>query len=366
MRKPTPAVNLETKRERTRATRPTGVATYAAACFKMEKENPGRVAGAPRDNVLALFKPGTSPSGPARKLMALILHRAAVVWADKDQEWPADNVFRFTKRDLRTSAHRGSERLADLLAEVGGVRLVTPGMMRENVRGLTYVAFLPRYSIAQAGEEMATVEIQLAHEFADLVKKEEVFARLDLTEFLGLEGKVAVTLYQIGQLIVRMDGHPWQEIPIADVRQRLGLRKGEYETAKDLRKLLERSAAEVSRVSMSFDLRIDAIKRVATAKRGPAAAIRTFRITATRKTALAALAQLNASLGDKSGNQAAEHRVRMARLSEKAQRQAIAAREAVERMERMESPHGRFRPDSGDELNRAFKARAGAVDLGDE
>lgn len=390
------ANRAKTTRERNREARPEGVHTFAAACYSMEKENPGTSAGAPRENILALFKPGDSPSAPARKLLALVLHHAGNIHADQTKTWPANNIFRFKKSDLLTSSHSSTDRLAEALTEAGAIRLVMPGMLAGKERGRSYIAVFPRFSISEAGEDLAPVEIQLAEEVAEMVKSENEFGRLDLVDFLALEGRVAVTLYQIGKLVVGMTNRPYEEISINDIRQRLGLRKDEYEAAKDLRKLLERSAAEVSRTSIVINMRVDAIKQVASAKRGPAASIRAFRIVASWKSATemlamqaerraAAEAKLEVAeekgkggkkgkLQEAKGDPLANVREGMKqRMLHAAQQTAIHTWGAVERAERreaeMRSPYARedrALDALDEEMLRFTREQAGRVVLNDE
>lgn len=372
----------KSKRERREAARPEGVQRFAATAYRVNKDHEGRVLAAPRDTVLARFKPNTSPSAPARKLLAILMHRAGVLWATG--QWPRNNTLEFTKAQLRTSRHQGTDRLEDVLTEVGGIRLTTPTLMRDGGQGTTYTAVSPRFHIAAAGEGKAPVMLELAPEIVDLVKQERIYARLDVPILLGLEGKFAVTLYQVGQLILQQKGHPYEEIPITEIRERLGLRKGEYETAKDLRKLLERSAAEVSQLSPTFNLRVEAVKRTATATRGRSAAIRAFRIYAMEKTAMASLvanAELQASRVGRSARRqgkaeqvvgvaadalADRRRLAAVRMEGVVDRSKAMTRDAVARTERLTTPRTPGVAKSGDdvwgELNADFARRSGSVD----
>lgn len=387
----TPLRVAKTRRERQTDARPEGIRTFAATAFTVDKEHEGRVIATPREGVLARFKPNSSPSAPARKILAILMHRAGVLWASG--AWPQNNTLEFTKAQLRTSRHQGTDRLEDVLTEVGGIRLTTPRLMGDGRQGITYTAVSPRFHIASAHEDGASVVIELAPEVVDLVKWEEVYARLDVPILLGLEGKFAVTLYQIGQLVMQMKGHPYEEIPISEVRDRLGLRKGEYEAPKDLRKLLERSAAEVTQLSPAFNLRIEPIKKTVAATRGRAAAIRAFRIYAEEKTvrsSLAANAELQASRVGRAARRQGkvEHvagvaadtiadrkRLASARFQGVANRVAATTRDAVARADRLEATRTE-RPapreagavgsgEGGDaawaDLEDAYKARMAAV-----
>lgn len=352
-----PRALAKTTRERRHEARPPGVATFAATAHQVEHEHSGQVMAAPRETVLAKFKPNTSPSGPARKMLAILMHRAGVLWARG--EWPANNVMTFNKSDLRTSRHKGTERLEDVLTEVGGIRLVTPMMMRDGVPGLSYVAVSPVFHIANSDEDGAPVSIELSPMIVDLVKRERVFARLDVPILIGLEGKFAVTLYQIGQLVLNMKNHPWDDISLKDIRQRLGLKKGEYEKTNDVLRLLERSAQEVNQLSPTFDLKIEPLRKNPLAKRGRTAVIFGFKIYALEKTAVASLAavaelktpregrkarrdEMTAKVKKKAGELSKptsqdSRRLGTARILERVQRDNIARRESEARVEREEA-----------------------------
>jgi hypothetical protein len=263
-------------------TRPAGVGRTAAAALRAQQEHSGSVAVQPSELVRASFAPGTSPSAPARKILALLLAKASAACAAG--QWPDDNTFVFTRSELRVSSHNGTDRVVDNLKEFSLIELSTPTMLRGEEADLIEPLLRHRI-VARSLRPGAPIALTVSDRLREIVAASDSFARLHVPLLLALESRYAVTLYGLGELLIGRQ-KPYEEIRMADVRSRLGIEDDAYTLPKDVRRLLEKAAQQVSQIA-PFRMFVEPLRPGGDLgpnyTRGKGAAIQGFRIHATRK-----------------------------------------------------------------------------------
>ena len=272
-------------------TRPAGIGRTAAAALRAQQEHAGSVAVQPSELVRASFAPGTSPSAPARKILALLLSRASAACAAG--QWPDDNTFHFLRSELRVSGHDSTDRVIDNLREFGMIELSTPTMLRGEEADLIE-PLLKHRIVARSLRAGAPIALTVSDRLREIVAASDAFARLHVPLLLALESRYAVTLYGLGELLVGRS-KPYEEVRMRDVRSRFGIEDDAYTLPKDLRRLLEKAAAQVTQIA-PFRMYIEVMRRGGDLgpnyRQGRGAVIEGFRIHATRKE----LGELQASM----------------------------------------------------------------------
>lgn len=277
-------------------TRPGGIRRTAAAAFKARGEHGGDVAIQPAEAVRASFRPGTSPSASARKILALLLSRASAAWAAG--EWPEDGVFRFSRSELRGSSHESTDRVNEYLREFAAIEIST--VVKLDGEEADRIEPLLRHRIvARSLRPGAPVALAVSDTVRELISASDVYARLHVPLLLALESRYAVTLYGLSSLIVGRTDRPYEELTLDQVRARFGIEGDAYKLPKDVRRLLEGAARDVTQLA-PFAVQITPLRMTgafgAQHTRGRGAAIVGFRIYAQRKS----LAELQVALREAS------------------------------------------------------------------
>lgn len=277
-------------------TRPAGVHRTAAAALKARGEHGGDVAIQPAEAVRASFRPGTSPSAAARKILALLLSKASAAWAAG--EWPEDGVFKFSRSELRGSSHESTDRVNDYLREFAAIEISTA--VKLNGEEADRIEPLLRHRIvARSLRPGAPIALAVSDTVRELISASDVYARLHVPLLLALESRYAVTLYGLSSLIVGRTDRPYEELTLDQVRARFGIEDDAYKLPKDVRRLLEGAARDVTQLA-PFTVQITPLRMTgafgAQHTRGRGAAIIGFRIYAQRKS----LAELQVALREAS------------------------------------------------------------------
>lgn len=215
--------------------------TMKAAFVRPQEVGEGEGVVKAGELVDATYPDGASLSGAARKVLVLLLAKAAGdAWKDAE--------FSISKGDLRGS-HRSNDRLDKVLDELQRtllrVRVKSP-------RGNDAVLVAP--VVAQRIEEMSDDATSLVYwRFSEpmrrIMQASDHYAELQKQAVLAFDSRYAVTLYEQGCLRYRRQHPVWQG-SVKDLREMLGVPSGKMVAWSDLRRFaLEAAKAEIDHLA---------------------------------------------------------------------------------------------------------------------
>lgn len=210
-------------------------AHQAAADFR------GREVVKAGELIEARYAQGVSPSLAARKVLALLIGKAA-----GDAWRPGSHTI--TKRELRGS-HKGNERLPDILDELMGVKFKLPTISKDG-HAATLTAALIAWNIEETSDkDGAIVEWEFTEPTRRVLQGSDYYARMNRAALLSFRSKYALTLYEMGSLISgRRD--PSIRLSIADFREKVGVEVGTLPRWPDLhRRVLDQAKAEIDQLA---------------------------------------------------------------------------------------------------------------------
>lgn len=215
------------------------------AAHKAAKDDAGQVVKA-GELIQAHFPKGVSPSLTARRVLALMMGAAA------GDGWQKQ-THRITKRDIR-QAHKGNERIEQILDEVAGIRLTLEGISSRGhparIRGA-----LVRIIEETSEDDTSWIEFDFYDDVRRLLGASDVYATLNRAALLAFRSKYTVTLYELGCLLSgRRD--PTQTFTVADLRRKVGVEDSKYRDWTDLKRFVLNIAMneinQLSHFSMTF------------------------------------------------------------------------------------------------------------------
>ncbi|MGC2857806.1 replication initiation protein, partial [Novispirillum sp. DQ9] len=154
---------------------------------------------------------------------------------------------RITKKEIR-QAHKGNERIDQILDEVAGIRLTLDGISSRGrpakIRG-ALVRIVEEIDEADA----AWVEFDFYDDVRRLLGASDVYATMNRAALLAFKSKYTVTLYELGCLLAgRRD--PTQRFTVEELRRKAGVEEGKYRDWTDLnRKVLLQAKAEIDQLA---------------------------------------------------------------------------------------------------------------------
>jgi hypothetical protein len=194
----------------------------------------------PGELVEAEFETG-SLSAAARKAFALMLRKAG---GDASQ----DRVFSITKKELRRS-HKGNERIQAVMDELIRV-IVRIKTTSSKGRPATLSQSLLSRCVEEVAEDgLSIVEFELSDALRTVLRGSEYYARVNLGVTLSLQSRYALTLYDLGCLVINKHNKTVR-VPIEDLRRRLGVPEGSFKNYAEFRRdVLHKSKAEIDQLA---------------------------------------------------------------------------------------------------------------------
>jgi hypothetical protein len=194
----------------------------------------------PGELVEAEFETG-SLSAAARKAFALMLRKAGVDASE-------DRVFSITKKELRRS-HKGNERIQAVMDELIRV-IVRIKTTSSKGRPATLSQSLLSRCVEEVAEDgLSIVEFELSDALRTVLRGSEYYARVNLGVTLSLQSRYALTLYDLGCLVINKHNKTVR-VPIEDLRRRLGVPEGSFKNYAEFRRdVLHKSKAEIDQLA---------------------------------------------------------------------------------------------------------------------
>lgn len=191
--------------------------------------------------VEARFARGSSPSAAARKMLALLIQRAA---GDAWKPGPHSIL----KRELRGS-HKGNERLDDAFDELQGT-LLRIGTVAPDGRAAALVAPVVAYRIEHLeDDDKARVWWEFSEPARRAMQGSDHYAAMNRAALLAFESRYSVTLYERGALLVGRRDARWRGT-VEELREIMGVPAGRYRVWADIRrKVVEPACAEVNQIA---------------------------------------------------------------------------------------------------------------------
>lgn len=195
----------------------------------------------PRELIEITYPKGQSPSLTARRTLALLLAAAA------GNAWRS-GTHRIRKSDLRR-AHKGNERIRDLLDEVDGIRMRCPTVSSRGRPAIERKGLFERLVEETEESDSAHIEFAFNKEARELFGASNVWGQLNRAALLSFQSKYTVTLYELGCLYSGR-AEPKLHVSVQDLRDRLGVEKGKYpDWAQFERRVLKPAKKEIDQLA---------------------------------------------------------------------------------------------------------------------
>jgi hypothetical protein len=191
--------------------------------------------------VEARFARGASPSAPARKVLALLIQKAA---GDAWKPGPHSML----KRDLRGS-HKGNERLPDIFDELQRTLLRIETVAPDG-RAAALVAPVIAYRIEHLEDDDGScVWWEFSEPARRAMQGSDYYAALNRGTLLAFGSRYAVTMYERGCLLAGRRDPRWRgDVPT--LREVLGVPAKVYRDWGDIRaRVVEPAIAEVNQIA---------------------------------------------------------------------------------------------------------------------
>jgi hypothetical protein len=189
----------------------------------------------------ARYASGGSPSLAARKILAILIAKAA---GDAWKRQP----HRITKRELRGS-HESNDRIPRILDELMDIKFKVETIGARG-RHAILTAALIAWNIEETDEEdAAIVEWEFTEPARQALQGSDYYARMNRAALLAFDSKYAVTLYELGALLSGRRDPRWYGT-IEQLREKLGVEPGKYRDWTDLRRFtIEQAKAEIDQLA---------------------------------------------------------------------------------------------------------------------
>lgn len=194
----------------------------------------------PGELVESEFETG-SLSAAARKAFAIMLRKAGPEAGD-------DKTFVITKRELRGS-HKGNERIQPVMDEL--LRVIIR-IRTTSTKGKP--AIMSQSLLASCVEEIAedglsVVEFQFSDNFKRVIQRSDYYARVNLGVMLALQSRYAITLYDLGCLVINRQNRV-VKMAVEELRRKLGVPDGSFKNFAEFRRdVLAKSKSEIDQLA---------------------------------------------------------------------------------------------------------------------
>jgi Initiator Replication protein len=191
--------------------------------------------------VEARFARGASPSAPARKVLALLIQKAAGgAWKPGPHS--------ILKRELRGS-HKGNERLPGIFDELQGTLLRIETVAPDG-RAAALVAPVIAYRIEHLEDDDGScVWWEFSEPARRAMQGSDYYAAMNRGTLLAFGSRYAVTLYERGCLLAGRREPRWRG-SVGELREVMGVQLGVYRDWGDIRaRVVEPAIAEVNQMA---------------------------------------------------------------------------------------------------------------------
>ena len=191
--------------------------------------------------VEARFAKGASPSAAARKMLALLIQKAA---GDAWKPGPHSIL----KRELRGS-HKSNERLDDAFDELQGTLLRIETTAPDG-RAAALVAPVVAYRIEHLeDDDKARIWWEFSEPARRAMQGSDHYAAMNRAALLAFDSRYSVTLYERGALLAGRRDARWHGT-VDELREVMGVPAGHYRGWADIRrKVVEPACAEVNQLA---------------------------------------------------------------------------------------------------------------------
>lgn len=191
--------------------------------------------------VEARFAKGSSPSAAARKMLALLIQKAA---GDAWKPGPHSML----KRELRGS-HNSNDRLDDTFDELQGT-LLRIEITAPDGRAAALFAPVVAYRIEHLeDDDKARVWWEFSEPARRAMQGSDHYAAMNRAALLAFDSRYSVTLYERGALLVGRRDARWRGT-VDELREVMGVPTGHYRVWADIRrKVVEPACAEVNQLA---------------------------------------------------------------------------------------------------------------------
>ena len=194
----------------------------------------------PGELVESEFETG-SLGAAARKAFALMLRKAG-------PEAYEDKTFVITKKELRGS-HKGNERIQTVMDELLRVIVRIRTTTSKGKPAVMSQALLASCVEEISEDGMSVVEFQFSDNFKRVLQRSDYYARVNLGVMLALQSRYALSLYDLGCLIINRQNRVYK-MKVDELRRKLGVPDGSFKNFAEFRRdVLAKSKAEIDQLA---------------------------------------------------------------------------------------------------------------------
>jgi len=194
----------------------------------------------PGELVESEFETG-SLSAAARKAFALMLRKAG-------PDAGESKTFTITKKELRGS-HKGNERIQPVMDELLRVIVRIRTTTKKGKPAIMSQSLLAACVEEISEDGMSVVEFEFSDNFKRVIQRSDYYARVNLGVMLALQSRYALTLYDLGCLIINRQNRV-VKMTVEELRRRLGVPEGSFKNFAEFRRdVLAKSRAEIDQLA---------------------------------------------------------------------------------------------------------------------
>jgi hypothetical protein len=194
----------------------------------------------PGELVESEFETG-SLSAAARKAFALMLRKAG---PDSGET----KTFTITKKELRGS-HKGNERIQPVMDELLRVIVRIRTTTQKGKPAILSQSLLSSCVEEISEDGMSVVEFEFSESFKRVIQRSDYYARVNLGVMLALQSRYALTLYDLGCLIINRQNRV-VKMTVDELRRRLGVPDGSFKNFAEFRRdVLAKSKGEIDQLA---------------------------------------------------------------------------------------------------------------------
>jgi len=191
--------------------------------------------------VEARFAKGVAPSAAARKVLALLIQKAA------GDAWKP-GLHSIRKRDLRGS-HNGNDRLDAILNELGGMQLRIATVAPDGRAASMTVPVVACRIEHVADDDKSMIWWEFSEHARRAMQGSDYYAAINRGALLAFDSRYAVTMYERGCLLFGRRDPRWRGT-VDELREVMGVPTGNYRDWADIRrKVVEPACAEVNQIA---------------------------------------------------------------------------------------------------------------------
>lgn len=211
------------------------------AAFRASREG-NRVIIKPGELIEARYAKGLSPSLPARKVLALLIAKAG------GDAGAAGRTHKVTKKELRGS-HNSNDRISGILDELMDLKFVMRTISGRGREAILTSAVMS-WNIEEKSEDgMSIIEWEFSEPAQQMFRGSDYFARINKAALLSFRSKYALSIYEIGCLLVGRRDRTWRGT-VDELREKLGVPEGTLANFAQLRRsVLAKAQAEVNQLA---------------------------------------------------------------------------------------------------------------------